>query len=396
MRKSVTINPWKTAWNVLAALVLFLSSLWMLRDDYRYPGEILFSMESGGMAWLLLFLILWFFLSHLFAIFPKRLLFPCLFLALSRIAIGFPLNLWMPNNLACIIVSGALTLIMGLYFVGSVFHFLKLEQRNWFQIKHSLVVLGFGVTMAVASIPFGLTGFLASAKNFLGDYTRVSLSSISLLERVFTRGGKKVFLIGMMHIGDAEFFSTLDARMREEFNGKRVILTEGVSDKKQILPTDFKSGQTYGKWARKFGLKVQNSGESTSSPSQSDAQSQILANRGIAFLNADIDVSELSEEHQKLLVTILETLNSNDLATLIKGPEGVDGASLEDLMMEGLIKFRNDRLMSFFDETFALGVDEIYIPWGAAHLPDIEKRLLSQGFEKISEETRPVVRFWNR
>jgi len=389
-------NPWKTAWNVLASLALFLSSLWMAIDDLRYPGEILFSMESGGMAWLFLFLILWFFLAHFVSIFPKRILFPCLFLALSRVAIGFPLNLWMPNNLACIIVSGSLALVMGIYFLGSLFHFLKLDERRWFQFKHSAVVLGFGVAMAVAALPFGLTGYIASAKNMLGDYTRISLNSISLLERVFIRDGKKVFLIGMMHIGDADFFSTLDQRMREEIKGKRVILTEGVSDKNQVLPADFKSGQTYGKWARKFGLKVQNSNNAPSSTDQTDANNKLLAERGIAFLNADIDVSELPDEHQKTLTTLLKSLNSDKLVDLLKTPEGIEGPKLESLMMEGLIKFRNNRLMSYFDETIKLDVDEIYIPWGAAHLPDIEKRLLSQGFEKISEETRPVVRFWKR
>lgn len=365
-------------------------------DDFRYPGEILFSMNSGGMVWLFLFLILWFSLAHFVSIFPKRILFPCLFLAMSRVAIGFPLNLWMPNNLACMIVSGSLALVTGIYFLGSLFSFLKLEQRRWFQFKHSSIVFCFGIAMAVASIPIGITGFVASAKNFLGDYTRFSLNSISLLERVFMRDGKKVFLIGMMHIGDAEFFSTLDQRMREEFEGKRVILTEGVSDKNQILPADFKSGQTYGKWARKLGLEVQNSGESPLSPSQVAAHNRVLRERGIAFLNADIDVSELPDKHQKLLTSILETLNSNNLADVIKGPEGIEGPDLEDLMVEGLIKFRNNRLMKFIEETSKLDVDEIYIPWGAAHLPDIEKRLLSQGFEKISEETHPVVRFWKR
>lgn len=388
-------NPWKTAWNVLASFALFASSIGLVIDDYRYPGEILFR-TSGAMAWTVFFTIIWFALAHLFSIFPKRILFPILFLVASRIAIGYPLNLWMENNHACIIVSGALALITGLYFLGSIFHFLGLDRRSWFQWKHSLIVLFAGILVSVASIPFGIGGMVASAQNILGDYTKFTFSSISLLERVFIRDGKKVFLIGMMHIGEQDFYDSLNQKMREATDGKRIVLTEGVSDKHKILPDEFKSGKTYGKWAKRLGLKVQNSEEKAMSDDDVEARNEEWASRGVAFMNADIDISELSETHQETLVKILESLGSDNLAEILAGPETVSGSEMEDLMMEGLLKFRNDRLMEFFEESIKLDVSEIYIPWGAAHLPDIEERLINQGFEKISEESRPVVRFWKR
>ena len=38
-------------------------------------------------------------------------------------------------------------------------------------------------------------------------------------------------------------------------------------------------------------------------------------------------------------------------------------------------------------------IREVFIPWGAAHLPDIEARLLERGFVQQDEIIRPIVRF---
>ncbi|MDF1814516.1 MAG: hypothetical protein P1V20_20080 [Verrucomicrobiales bacterium] len=388
-------NPWKTSWNVLASLALFASSVGLLLGDYRYPGEILFG-NSGGLAWLTVFSILWLVLAVFFAIYPKRILFPVLILTGARMGFGFPLNLWMTNNQACLIVSGSLVLVTGIYFLGSIFHFLGLNHRPWFQLKHTVTMIFMGISFMLVSIPFGLGGLVASAQNVFGEYTRFSLTSISLLERVFIKDGKKVFLIGMMHIGEQDFYDELTRKLQGDATGRRIVLTEGVSDKNKILPEGFKNGQTYGKWAKKFGLIVQNSTEKGMSEQEIEARDKKWAKRGIAYMNADIDVSELSGEHQKTLVMILKSFESNNLAEIFQQTDLISGPEMEDLMMDGLLKFRNDRLMEFFDETIKLDVSEIYIPWGAAHLPDIENRLINQGFEKISEEIRPVVRFWKR
>ena len=178
--------------------------------------------------------------------------------------------------------------------------------------------------------------------------------------------------------------------MSKSINGKRVVLSEGVSDKENLLPESFASGNTYGKWAKRLGLKVQNGERREMSEEEIEERNRRWEARGIEFINADIDVTELSPEHQKTLVTILNSLNSDNLGEIMKGPEGVTGPEVEDLMMEGLIKFRNDRLMERFHEVIHQNIDEIYIPWGAAHLPDIEERLISSGYEKINEDSEKI------
>ena len=373
-------------------MLLFGLSAWMTWDDFRYPGEILF-LTSPALVLLVVVVILWFLISHLVSVFPKRFLFPVLILLISRLSMGFPLNLQLENNQACLVISTALTLTCGIYFLGSVFQFLSVNRRPWFQLRHSLTVLFVGILLAVASIPMNIAGMITSAQNFVGDYARISLTSISLLERVFTKDGTKVFLIGMMHIGEQDFYDEVKERMSKGVTVKRVVLSEGVTDRGGILPKSFASGNAYSKWAQRFGLKAQDS----ELPRKGVATGGGETTRdGVTIVNADIDVSELSGEHQKLLTSLLEAADTENLADLLAGPKGITGPELEDLMVEGLIGFRNERLMEKFDEAVRGGAKELFIPWGAAHLPDIEKRLVEQGFEKIYEERRPVVRFWNR
>ena len=386
---------WKTIWNLLASFVLFLGCVFLAVDDYLYQGEILFH-ASWPLIPLIAVMVLWVLLAHILAIFPKRFLFPVLGLFASRLSLGFPFNWWMDNNKACLAVSLVLAAVTAIYFLGSLFQFLGLNKRDWFRWKHSLGVLLGSVLLGLISIPVTVGGMIAGGQNVMGDYTRFSFSSISMLERVFSKDGTKVFLIGMMHIGEGSFYSELNKRMGQEIEGRRVVLTEGVADRHSVLPKSFVSGETYGKWAERFGLKVQNSEERRLSTEEKEQRDEEWAARGVELINADIDVSELSPEHQATLVELLKALGSNRISDLLLGPEEVSGQEIEDLMMDGLIGFRNQRLMEVFAEVEEKGADEIYIPWGAAHLPGIEERLVELGYQKLYEESRPVVRFWNR
>jgi hypothetical protein len=71
----------------------------------------------------------------------------------------------------------------------------------------------------------------------------------------------------------------------------------------------------------------------------------------------------------------------------------VTGAQLESLFKDALIGTRNDALMKQYTER-AEGFQEVYIPWGAAHLPDMEKRFLALGYLQTDEVIRPIIRFW--
>ena len=120
-----------------------------------------------------------------------------------------------------------------------------------------------------------------------------------------------------MHIGEGDFYSELNSRMKQDVEGKRVVLTEGVSDRHEVLPKSFASGDTYAKLADRFGLKVQNAEYRGLSPAEQEGKRLEWEERGIEVINADIDVSELSPEHQATLVAMLENLGSGNVVDLI-------------------------------------------------------------------------------
>ena len=189
-------------------------------------------------------------------------------------------------------------------------------------------------------------------------------------------------------------------------NGKRIVLTEGVADEEDILPSAFKSGQAYAKLAGALGLDPQPQNTSTKQGRKSQAapvessreprkESAPAVLPGVTFKNADIDISALDEKHREVLVAILEMLDTDNIAELLVAqPEGVTGRDIELLLFDGLLAQRNDSLMRHFEES-APGHTEVFIPWGAAHLPDIEQRLLSRGYTQQNETVRPIVRFWD-
>ena len=382
-------ESFKTLGNLGASFLLLVFSTWLAYDDITYTGDIFFQ-KSGGIAWLLLFIPLWFLVSLFTAVFPKRFLIPAILFFVCRYTLGYPLSLWVTTNQACIGFSVALAILAVVYFLGCVFQFAGVEKRKWLGLKHSFVMLVSGIFVAILTL--SLT--LRTTRQVVGDYLQFSLRSISMLERVFQRGGKTVHLVGMMHLGDEEFYEGFEERLRQEVKGKRVVLSEGVSDENGILPESFASGETHQKMASQLGLQAQGANSRELTPEEKKNRARRWAEKGVYFINADIDVSELSPEHQETLVELLKPQTSGNFFDMLKSSPNVPDEDLEDLTRDGLLKFRNDRLMEKFNEVLRDDVDEIYIPWGAAHLPDIEDRLLKLGFEKIHEEKRPAIRFW--
>lgn len=381
--------------NLIAAALSTVLALWLAIADFTYPGNLLFQ-DSASMLLTALYLSTLFVLALILAVFPKRIIVGANLLILARGAMGWPLSLVMDHSLACRLLSLALLLLSAYHLASSLRRpLLGIHLRPWVDGKHSLVAILFWVGTGVASIPVFLFGYLEASKTILGHYVQFSFKGVDLVERVFERDGQRVHLIGMMHIGDGSFYKDLNARMRTAPNtGKRLVLTEGVADEKGILPAGFKSGETYAKLASSLGLEPQNT-PAKNKPENGPAPrpKTVIHINGVTFENADIDVSALDEKHKTILVAILEMLDTDNLAELLMAqPEGITGRDIELMLFEGLLGQRNDVLMEHLAER---GPDytEVFIPWGAAHMPDIEQRLLDLGYTQQAEVIRPIVTF---
>lgn len=383
----------KVVVNVIAAALTTILALWLVWADLSFPGTLLFQ-DSASLTVLLLFVLGLFLSTLVLAPLPKRLATAACLLALSRASLGWPLSLIIDYNLACPLIDFAL-LALGLFHGWSALRrsSQQVQNRPWVSGRHSLIAVLLGVMLLILALPTILLGTVHASKDLLGDYVKISWRGVSLVERVFEKDGRRVHLVGMMHIGDGSFYRELSQRMRTPLDGgRRLILTEGVKDSQGLLPEGFKSGETYSNFAKILGLTPQSSVKDLAGSVESTGNS--VETPGVEFRNGDIDVSALDEDSLETLVTLMEWLDTGSLATLLTTqPEGVSSYDLERLMRDGLLRQRNDALMAHFSEA-ETNFEEIYLPWGAAHLTDLEERLRRQGYVQKEETIRPIVRFW--
>lgn len=385
-------NPRQNAvyvFNGITASLFLLLSLWNLAADATLTTHLLLQ-SSWALMVLWLFLSAWFFGGLIVAWFPKRIFITASILLILRSSMGWPFSLVTGMEAACHILNVILVALAAGYvvwvFVGASFF----HKRPWLRWQHSVIAVAAWMLISVASFATTLFGAATTVNELSNGFVQITTQGISFTEKVLQKDEHRVHLIGLAHIGESDFYSDLKNSFKHPIDGGRLILTEGVTDDNNVLPDGFKSGAAYAGFAEQLGLEEQKSFET----GQAKNSKRGLADHGVTFVNADIDISELHPPHLELLVTLLETMESGDLlqSFLASSTIQVTSEELEDFLIEGLIGRRNDHLMEVFESAYR-DFEEIYIPWGAAHLPDLERRFLSNGFILISEKKRLGIGF---
>ena len=380
------------SWNILAASVLLMLSGWTLGTDLAHKGHFLLQ-DSSSSVFLGLFSTLWMFVAIVLAGFPKRFVTAAIFLTMVRLSFAWPLVIWFDLRNSSLLLD-SLLLILALGYLAVSLKSATLRARPWLRWQHSVAMGATAMVASLISMPVGLLGLARVIEDTSAGYVRLTPGGIDLTERIFERDGRRVHLVGMAHIADSSFYETLNQSLAGPVAGRRLVLLEGVSDADKILPRSFTSGDTYRAIAGKLGLAEQTLGFAVQSDTEpaKDTGPEWEA-RGVDFRRADIDVRELDPKHRRQLVTLLSAMANLDLASFLSMPDGLSTEDLEDLIVEGLIKRRNEKLMEVFLEHESRYA-EVFIPWGAAHLPDLERRLVALGYERVTENRRRGIDFW--
>ncbi len=382
------------AWNLAVASLLLLLSGWTLAADLAHPGHFLLQ-DSLSTFVLGLVVMVWMVATVVFAIFPKRFVVAAAVLVTARLSFGWPLSVGMDFESACLLLDGLLVALGLAYLAGSA-RGEWLRRRPAVRWQHSAAMGAAVLVSSILSVPAGLLGLARVVDEISAGYVRLAPGGIDLTERIFEKDGRRVHLFGMAHIAEGGFYEALNQTLAGPLEGRRLVLLEGVSDKDGLLPESFSSGKTYGDLARRLGLAEQTVGFAVRANGAAGVDSlRDWEERGVDFRNADVDLAELSPVHRDRLVALLEAMEDISLASLFAMPDGMDATELEDLIVEGLIRRRNQRLMEVFAEA-ETGYAEIFIPWGAAHLPDVERRLAGLGYRTVAEHRRRGVDFWRR
>lgn len=376
----------------------------------------LLRMQLGGLAAVLAFLVLaeLVLVPHL----PKLTILPPLLVTLWQI-IGAPGIEWSLGDHASLArLDGIL-----LGSVGAGLLMNKLNYGTWFirsidlpvyerLVRRTLIA---GPIAALLLVVVGVGALVAAIPTYIEKesrgYLHFAANGLEVRETVMRKGDNEVRLVGMVHIGEPEFYRQLYAGIPAQ----ALILAEGVTDRENRM----KAKPSYDNAARGLGLQSQGEFQSLLAGSnvvQDEAapaaapgappQPPAAAVQGqppappaapgkpfVVF--ADIDVSELSPATLSFIEAAGSIFQSATLSEAAEKYMALTGRFTEPevrAVMEELVVKRNEHAMAAFDRHEAR-FKLIYLPWGALHMPDFEDRLVKRGYRIASSRMLPIARY---
>ena len=268
---------------------------------------------------------------------------------------------------------------------------------NW---KRSAIYFSTGAVLILGMLTVGSYQVLKTAiYEYSSGFIRLDSNGLYMREKKYVNGDVSIRLIGMIHIGDAAYYRDIFETIS---NGNTLVLVEGVSDRNKIL-SNFPS---YNKLANFIGLVSQNylpqrileSLKQGINGEEKDDGAQSSNGPGFPkFIRADVDVSEFSKEtiayinHVGLVIRSSDSLLHSMIAQYRWSVENLPPEA-ENIVMQDLITRRNAVLLGRLHENLA-AYQQIIVPWGALHMPGIEKEVLSWGFSLNSTSERLAIDF---
>jgi|GEM_PF-4229741 len=335
--------------------------------------------------------ILFYFISGLLNVFPKRYFIP--FTLFPIVSFSIILTLTMPYMIRNGLSSQNLDIVTFCrehIFISAIMVVLKLVQLYvavWFirkirrkaldvgqsiiSIKGILLFVVFNVFIILPLLlVYGHVNIVIIADNIAGDYMRSGPTTLYSVQKTFKKDSDEVNLIGMIHIGGSDFYKSLS----KDFKGKdSVVLAEGVSDKKGLL----KSKISYEKVSKTLGIGSQ----------EEDLR---LDTRETHIIRADLDTSEFNKETIDFINEVFGSLNEGGLKNLANIEENNE---LMVKVLQDLIGKRNKKLFDMLKENIP-DYDRFFIPWGAFHLEEFEAMIVEDGFIRNGEDkVRKVVSY---
>ena len=311
---------------------------------------------------------------------PKRYFMPvALFVPLTSIAV-LPLLVYFHQNLHLIAIVLACFQIV----VALLVYFRIRKGQGWklplvpadqftgrnFSWRH---LAGVWLAGLLVLLPLALLYAAFSAKlavsHFTDGFVSLHPSGLTMHVRTYTRDdGKTITLMPMSHVGEPDFYQELS----ESFPANAVVLMEGVSDKNKTINTH----SNYSKMAGAVGGVEQTAAFKP--------PGEIVA--------ADVDMSSFSPETLEILKTAMlihaKGVTPETLPLIMKPtPPG-----LEKRLMEDVLTKRNKHLLGVIEERLP-NSENIVVPWGAAHMPEIAREIQKLGFRLVGTREYTAIRF---
>jgi hypothetical protein len=257
--------------------------------------------------------------------------------------------------------------------------------------------------IVVAMIPVGLAGLgawalVSAAEQQTDGYLRFTWSEIQAREMLMRKDDKTVHLVATAHIAEGSFYKAI----YKDIPAHAVILAEGITDTKGLLGGDTSRGEA----ATFLGLETQDVFEDLLGPVQADDEAPAAAkpkpgDKPAAppaktrpdVVRADIDVSELSEPTLRCLredVTLGNAALDDDPKT--QTPTPTCSEADRKVFWDEILYTRNNKLLATFD-ALAGKYDVFVVPWGALHMPDLQRAFEERGFRAERSRMLTLARY---
>ena len=216
-------------------------------------------------------------------------------------------------------------------------------------------------------------------------FVQLKPNGLYMTERIYRQGNKQIRLAGMIHFGRQNYYDDLTTSISGD---RTLILVEGVSDEKGLLTEKF----SYGRIAELLGLtaqeKIHFKGRliEVTELDKVGTDSQNIPD----ILRADIDLKQFDPRTLEVLNALAKyLLNTESLITgyfeFNRWAQDRNASDFNSIIMDDLIYKRNRSVVSYLPKALNK-YDTLVIPWGALHMPGIEKAVLKKGF--LLEESR--------
>ncbi|MEN6541917.1 hypothetical protein [Parvibaculum sp.] len=261
-------------------------------------------------------------------------------------------------------------------------------------VRRTFIALGVMFFGLVVAMPIIGAKLVASAvEEHTGGYIDFTSKGIEARESTFIKDGKTVRLIGMIHVGEGRFYRDLFA----SFPADALVLVEGVSDETGLLRGKFSYNHIAGALglAEQSGIQAEWMAKKAGEALQKPAPNAGAAPQSSNVIRADIDISDFSTKTVDFLREVGELYNAPSIWEAYRRIQAMsERYSDKDVaaIYGELIDKRNAKLIATFDKN-APASATVIIPWGAEHMPGVEKALRDRGYAFQSRRALNVVKY---
>jgi hypothetical protein len=212
--------------------------------------------------------------------------------------------------------------------------------------------------------------FICAARavdRFSEGFVKLRPAGLTVQVRKYMRNdGKMIQLFPMSHIAVSDFYQ----KVSQSFPSNSIILMEGVTDHQHLLTNRI----SYKRMATTLGLAEQHE---EFKPSLGE------------IVPADVDVEQFTTNtiHLLNLVMLLHAKGVN-AETVLALMQFSEPPHFEQELLDDLLRKRNRHLLAEIHTRLAQ-TDNIIVPWGAAHMPELAREIQKSGFHL--DEVREVM-----